>query len=60
MNLAELVKANHYCAVAHYADCLDYFLKEYKNTQSSYAAFMIGKCSNILGQLVDRLKYKLY
>ncbi|KAH1025547.1 hypothetical protein HUJ05_010253 [Dendroctonus ponderosae] len=42
MNLAELVKANHCCAVAHYADCLNYFLKEYKNTQSSYSAFMIG------------------
>ncbi|ENN77812.1 hypothetical protein D910_12404 [Dendroctonus ponderosae] len=40
--LFELVKANHCCAVAHYADCLNYFLKEYKNTQSSYSAFMIG------------------
>ncbi|KAL1494431.1 hypothetical protein ABEB36_010030 [Hypothenemus hampei] len=38
----ELVKANHFCSVAQYPQCLSYFLKDYKNSKNSYSAFMIG------------------
>lgn len=42
-DLKELMKANHYYVAAHYSHCLTYFIKDYKNTENCYSAFMIGK-----------------
>ncbi|XP_066140376.1 general transcription factor 3C polypeptide 3 [Euwallacea fornicatus] len=38
----DLLRANHYCSVALFPQCLSYFLNDYKDTQNSYSAFMIG------------------
>lgn len=40
----EMVQANHYIGNGHVVSPLNYFIKEFKKTRSSYCAFMIGIC----------------